>query len=96
MKELDINNYDPKTIFGSSVGNEWFESINMVVPTFIDPDVVRIYRMCLDWDSYDGPFVKSGKKLNRENQIKLAVQSLISKYNTEIDKNNEQTNDLVE
>ena len=83
MKELDVNNYDPKTIFGISVGNEWFEALNMTSPVFVDPDVARIYRICLDWDTYKKQFVPSVNALNKEKQLKIAVERLIVKYSPE-------------
>ncbi len=83
----NIDSYDPNNIAGRSVDDSWFEAINMVIPTFIDPDVADIYRMCLNWDSYNGPFVDSVLEINRENQIQKAVQALITKYNPERDDN---------
>lgn len=69
---------------GKTVDNSWFEAINMSAKAFMDPHVMDIYRMCLDWESYKKSFVTSVYQINREKQINTAVRLLIERYNPEL------------
>lgn len=85
MKPIDIDNYDPISINGLKVGDSWFDAINMVIPTFIDPHVMKIYKLYFSKRTEVDKKIQADKidKISRAVEIQIVVKWLIARYNQE-------------